>query len=122
INHSLPKHCNISTLFCCLETSRYLFCLCDYLVASHPSTSRVDFTRARLQMVTLLFTQMCEAVAVCHEASVYHRNITLDSFLTVDGPLHGSHTLKLTGFTLATTVDFPADMKCGSVPYMSYGA
>lgn len=75
-----------------------------------------------------MFSQMCEAVAVCHDASVFHRDIKPENFIVTDGwttNADGSRErkviVKLSDFGLSTTDVDSADMDCGSAPYMSYG-
>ena len=75
-----------------------------------------------------MFSQMCEAVATCHENSVFHRDIKPENFIVTDGwttlPDGRSErkvVVKLTDFGLSTTDVESADMDCGSAPYMSFG-
>ena len=76
-----------------------------------------------------MFSQMCEAVATCHDNSVFHRDIKPENFIVTDGwttlPDGRSErkvVVKLTDFGLSTTDVESADMDCGSAPYMSFGA
>jgi serine/threonine protein kinase len=75
-----------------------------------------------------MFSQMCGAVATCHNASVFHRDIKPENFIvtdvwipTVDGGQERKVVVKLTDFGLSTHDVESADMDCGSAPYMSYG-
>jgi serine/threonine protein kinase len=75
-----------------------------------------------------MFSQMCDAVAACHDQQVFHRDIKPENFIVTDGwstlP-DGSRErkviVKLTDFGLSTTDPESSDMDCGSAPYMSYG-
>jgi serine/threonine protein kinase len=100
----------------------------------------------RLRLIASMFSQMCEAVAVCHEAGISHRDIKPENFICCDsidletvaenearalGISNGNRgdsvqakrkvIVKLTDFGLATTAEDCDDMSCGSKPYMSYG-
>lgn len=104
----------------------------------------------RLRLIASMFSQMCEAVAVCHEAGISHRDIKPENFICCDsieletlaenearalGNADGHRggfgefgpqakrkvVVKLTDFGLATTDEDCDDMACGSKPYMSYG-
>jgi len=74
-----------------------------------------------------MFAQMCEAVAACHDASVFHRDIKPENFIVAeggafnhDGICGGEVTVKLLGFGLSTRDAVSSEMDCGSPPYMSY--
>lgn len=93
----------------------------------------------RLRLIASMFSQMCEAVAVCHEAGVSHRDIKPENFICCDsveletsaledtdnmdfGPQAKRKVIvKLTDFGLSTTEEDSGDVECGSKPYMSYG-
>ena len=75
-----------------------------------------------------MFSQMCDAVAACHDQQVFHRDIKPENFTVTDGwstSPDGSREraviVKLTNFDLSTTDVESPDMDCGSRPYMSYG-
>jgi len=75
-----------------------------------------------------MFSQMCQAVAVCHAVNVFHRDIKPENFIVTDGWVKSSDGrqerkvfVKLTDFGLSTNDVESADMDCGSAPYMSYG-
>ncbi|TFY75195.1 hypothetical protein EWM64_g8818 [Hericium alpestre] len=94
------------------------------LSSLHP-TQLLSHTRLRL--IASMFAQMCEAVAVCHETSVFHRDIKPENFIVTDGwTTHPDGTrerkvvVKLSDFGLSTTDADSSDMDCGSAPYMSY--
>ena len=72
---------------------------------------------------------MCEAVATCHDNSVFHRDIKPENFIVTDGwatapdgTRERKVVVKLTDFGLSTTESESADYDCGSAPYMSPGA
>lgn len=104
-------------------------------------------SQRRLRLIASMFSQMCEAVAVCHDAGVSHRDIKPENFICCDsveleaaadgefgedegqsakpvnfGPQAKRKVIvKLTDFGLATTDYESGDVECGSKPYMSYG-
>lgn len=69
-----------------------------------------------------MFSQMCDAVASCHEQGVFHRDIKPENFIVTDGFVNGERrvVVKLTDFGLSTTEAECSDMDCGSAPYMSF--
>lgn len=75
---------------------------------------------------------MCDAVAACHEQSIFHRDIKPENFIVTDGWVEKQGrdgnvvrerkvVVKLTDFGLGTMDTESADMDCGSAPYMSFG-
>ncbi|KAH9032468.1 kinase-like protein [Lactarius pseudohatsudake] len=94
------------------------------LSSLHPS-QLLSYTRLRL--IASMFAQMCEAVATCHDASVFHRDIKPENFIVTDGwTLNQDGTrerkvvVKLSDFGLSTREAVSSDMECGSAPYMSF--
>ncbi|KAI0743828.1 hypothetical protein C8Q80DRAFT_1107190 [Daedaleopsis nitida] len=84
-------------------------------------------SRTRLRLIASMFSQMCEAVATCHDNSVFHRDIKPENFIVTDGwttlpdgRYERKVVVKLTDFGLSTTDVESADMDCGSAPYMSF--
>ncbi|RSH79091.1 uncharacterized protein EHS24_002025 [Apiotrichum porosum] len=101
-------------------------------------------TQRRLRLIAAMFSQMCEAVAVCHNAGISHRDIKPENFICCDSveleavaevgddnddgtskPDFGPQAkrkviVKLTDFGLSTTEEESGDVECGSKPYMSY--
>jgi serine/threonine protein kinase len=102
-------------------------------------------TSRRLRLIASMFSQMCEAVSICHDAGVSHRDIKPENFICCDSielesvaennldgdgddtrqPDFGPQAkrkvvVKLTDFGLATTEYESGDVECGSKPYMSY--
>jgi len=85
-------------------------------------------SHGRLRLIASMFSQMCDAVATCHEYGIAHRDIKPENFIVTDkwstaadGSRERRVIVKLTDFGLATTEAESADMECGSAPYMSYG-
>jgi len=74
-----------------------------------------------------MFAQMCEAVATCHDGSVFHRDIKPENFIVTEGwifdqdGIRERKVVKLSDFGLSTRDAVSSDMDCGSAPYMSYG-
>lgn len=144
IYQSLPVHANIIRHYRTLQNSKFLLFvleslsglnLLDYLESSgrHDNAANtqaqyldIHITLPRMRTITSMFTQMCEAVAECHEASVYHRNIKLHNFVILDQHTYGDDeyqpALKLVNFEHASREEYSSDLGCGSPPYMSYGA
>jgi serine/threonine protein kinase len=100
------------------------------LATLHPSAL---LSHTRLKLIASMFSQMCDAVAACHEQRVFHRDIKPENFIVTDGYVPASANLsssepsmerkvlvKLTDFGLSTTEQESADMDCGSAPYMSF--
>ncbi|WRT63606.1 uncharacterized protein IL334_000529 [Kwoniella shivajii] len=102
-------------------------------------------SQRRLRLIASMFSQMCEAVSVCHDAGVSHRDIKPENFICCDSieleaAIDGEYgedqdegkpldfgpqakrkvVVKLTDFGLATTEEESGDVECGSKPYMSY--
>ena len=85
-------------------------------------------SHARLCLIASMFEQMCEAVATCHEASVFHRDIKPENFIVTDGCAWNPDGIcehkvitKLCDFSLSTRDAISPDMNYGCAPYMSYG-
>ena len=96
------------------------------LSSLHPSQL---LSHTRLRLIASMFAQMCEAVATCHDVSVFHRDIKPENFLVTDGWAlnnDGTHerkvVVKLSDFGLSTRDAVSSDFDCGSAPYMSFGA
>ena len=95
------------------------------LSSLHPSQL---LSSTRLRLIASMFAQMCEAVATCHEASVFHRDIKPENFIVTDGWAFNQDGLrerkvvvKLSDFGLSTCDAVSSDLDCGSAPYMSFG-
>jgi serine/threonine protein kinase len=96
------------------------------LSSLHPSQL---LSHTRLRLIASMFAQMCEAVATCHDASVFHRDIKPENFIVTDGWSFNQDgirerkvVVKLSDFGLSTRDAVSSDMDCGSAPYMSYGS
>ncbi|KAF5370763.1 hypothetical protein D9758_002127 [Tetrapyrgos nigripes] len=86
-----------------------------------------QLSRTRLRLISSMFSQMCDAVAACHDQGVFHRDIKPENFIVTDGWITAPDgrqerkvIVKLTDFGLSTTDVQSSDMDCGSAPYMSY--
>ncbi|KAF9059792.1 hypothetical protein BDP27DRAFT_1238129 [Rhodocollybia butyracea] len=86
-----------------------------------------QLSRTRLRLISSMFSQMCDAVAACHDQHVFHRDIKPENFIVTDGwdtlpdgTQERKVVVKLTDFGLSTTDVQSSDMDCGSAPYMSY--
>ena len=84
-------------------------------------------SHARLRLIASMFAQVCEAVAACHDALIFHRDVKPENLIVTDGWARnqdGIHQrkviVKLRGFSMSTR-DTVSDLRRGSVPYMSYG-
>jgi serine/threonine protein kinase len=95
------------------------------LSSLHPSQL---LSHTRLRLIASMFAQMCEAVAACHDASVFHRDLKPENFIVTDGWALNQDGIrerkvivKLSDFGLSTRDAVSSDMDCGSAPYMSYG-
>jgi serine/threonine protein kinase len=85
-------------------------------------------SRSRLQLITSIFSQICDAVAYCHAQQVFHRDIKPEAIILTNGWIVSSDGMprkkvlaKLTDFELSTKQVQSCDMDCGSTPYMSHG-
>ncbi|KAG1751637.1 uncharacterized protein EDB91DRAFT_1243883 [Suillus paluster] len=96
------------------------------LATLHPSAL---LSHTRLRLIASMFSQMCDAVAACHDQRVFHRDIKPENFIVTDGFAPASPSsdrmerkvlVKLTDFGLSTNEQESADMDCGSAPYMSF--
>ncbi|KAG9316689.1 kinase-like protein [Chiua virens] len=89
------------------------------LASLHPSQL---LSPTRLRLIARMFSQMCDAVASCHEQGVFHRDIKPENFIVTDGFVNGERRVivKLTDFGLSTAEAECSDMDCGSAPYMSF--
>ncbi|KAG6886271.1 hypothetical protein C0993_006681 [Termitomyces sp. T159_Od127] len=107
----------------------------DFSVSHTPPTPSLLSTlhpaqllsRTRLRLISSMFSQMCDAVAACHDQSVFHRDIKPENFIVTDGWTTSPSgrqerkvIVKLSDFGLSTTDVASSDMDCGSAPYMSY--
>ena len=90
----------------------------------------VLFHAKRLQLISHVFCQMCEAVQFCHDNGISHRDIKPENFIVMDtrdsGDKYGTSesqkdvVVKLTDFGLATPKEECDDFNCGSKPYMAF--
>lgn len=89
----------------------------------------------RLRLISSMFAQMCEAIALCHDVGVSHRDIKPENFICCDSqelsalPRDDTEAafyekrkviVKLTDFGLATSEERNTDVECGSRPYMAF--
>jgi Protein kinase domain len=86
-------------------------------------------SHTRLHLIASMFAQMCEAVATCHDASAFHRDIEPENFIVTDGWSFNQDgirerkvVVKLSDFGLSTREAASSDVDCGSAPYMSYSS
>ena len=80
-------------------------------------------SRTRLRLISSMFSQMCQAVAVCHAVNVFHRDIKPEKFI-VTGGLVGSPggrqehgvVVRLTGLAhLPTTSSLPNGLRVRAI-------
>ena len=154
VKHCLPTHPNFVAFYHTLKTQSYLLLVLEYVpgedlfyfleqtcdheewLASNPYAVPPNplllaslhpnqlLSNRRLHLITSMFSQMCDAVALCHREGVYHCDIEPENFIvtnlcTTENEQH--IVVKLTDFGLATCDVELGDVDCGSAPYMSYG-
>jgi serine/threonine protein kinase len=85
-------------------------------------------SRSRLLLIISMFSDMCNAVAACHDRQVFRCGITLGSFAATDlfsvlpdGRRDRQVVVKITNFGSSSGLIQSSDTNRGSVPYMSYG-
>lgn len=89
------------------------------------TTTRFLLSRRRLRLISRMFQQICEAVAVCHSRGIAHRDLKPENFIVEDTRTGSAETstgikVKLTDFGLAVAQKKCIDFDCGSKPYMSF--
>lgn len=81
-------------------------------------------SKSRLQLISTMFGQMCDAVQFCHDHGVSHRDIKPENFIIQDCSQQGINddrvVVKLTDFGLATVNERSSEFNCGSKPYMAF--
>ncbi|KAH8978872.1 kinase-like domain-containing protein, partial [Lactarius hatsudake] len=82
IHQSIRVHSNIVTLDRTFETSALLVLV---LVLEFVPGQGLCYPTPVSSLIASMFAQMCEAVATCHDASVFHRNIKPENFMVTDG-------------------------------------
>ncbi|KZP31689.1 kinase-like protein, partial [Athelia psychrophila] len=114
-------HPNIATLHYTLETSAFLLLLFEYVPGEdlfyfleqawdhYDDSISGELTTNRLRLITSVFSQMCEAVATCHDQQTFHRDIEPENFIAAEGWTASTNgkrkrklVVKLTDFGLST--------------------
>lgn len=102
-------------------------CSVDFTPIENPDVN-VLLSRRRLNLLSSMFSQMCDAVEVCHAYKVFHRDIKPENFMvtpcwttTASGKKKCKIVVKLMDFGLSTTEEVSTTLDVGSRPYMSYG-
>jgi serine/threonine protein kinase len=84
-----------------------------------------SFSATRLRLIASMFSQMCEAVATCHDASVFLRGIRPGNFIVKDSWAWNQDSI-LERRVIVKLCDFSqsshdTDLSDTDVSYMSYG-
>lgn len=111
IMEKVSNHPNITSLLDTFETKDHLYLvmeLCD--TDLFDAILNTDFHLNAME----LFEQLCNAVAYCHDRSVFHRDLKPENVL-----LTAKGNIRLADFGLATVDALSCDFGCGSVRYMS---
>jgi serine/threonine protein kinase len=102
-------------------------CSVDFTPIENPDVN-VMLSRRRLHLLSSMFSQMCDAIEVCHAYKVFHRDIKPENFMvtpswttTASGKKKCKIVVKLMDFGLSTTEVVSTMSDVGSRPYMSYG-
>jgi serine/threonine protein kinase len=111
----LTEHDFIISLLETIETEDHL-----YMVMEYCETDLFDgITNGGLLEYSetfRLFSELVEAVAICHENGIYHRDLKPENVL-LNNKINPS--IRLADFGLSTKDDLSTDFGCGSVSYMS---
>ncbi|KAI0056673.1 hypothetical protein BV25DRAFT_1552424 [Artomyces pyxidatus] len=86
VHRTLPTHRNIATLYRTYENETVLVLVMEHVSGANntsqlfPVRSRDCVTSAHAHIVASAFSQMCDAVATCHEAGAFFQDILLHDF------------------------------------------
>lgn len=92
-------------------------------MASKLRLSHLLLATPRLQLISDIFGQMCDAVQFCHDHGVSHRDIKPENLIVEERrqtDWGDTVVVKLTDFGLATTKELSNEFNCGSNPYMAF--
>lgn len=117
---AVSAHPNILTLHEIVDEGRYLFLVLDYCAGGDMFKFLTDSHTYRRddELVRRVFVQLIDAVQVCHNSGIYHRDIKPDNIMCNK---EGTEVL-LGDFGLSTNSRSSSNFGAGTTGYMSPGA
>lgn len=116
---TMSGHQNIVSLHKIIEEGPYLFLVLDYCRGGDlfKFLTEKGTYRRNTALVKKVFTQLIDAVEVCHKHGIYHRDIKPENIMC---NADGTH-IKLGDFGLATDSRWSRNFGAGTAGYMSPG-